>query len=60
MTGFPLVLNGTNEIFHGEGLNALDYVKVSVTFERTANFCKKYDKQIRHIYRTIFGKVTDD
>ena len=52
--GFPLVLNGTNEMLRGEGLTIEQYTKIGIAFERITN--STIFKKTKKIYDVIRGK----
>ena len=53
VTGFPLMLNGTNEILAGKGIDIRDYAKISIAFERVANITSKNAKRVKKVYNAI-------
>jgi hypothetical protein len=44
LTGFPLILNGTNEILAGKGINITDFAKIGASFERVSKVTQKLKK----------------
>lgn len=50
VTGLPLVLNGTNEIIYGKGMNILDYGKIGLAFERISNVTLKNVNRAKKVY----------
>ena len=55
VTGFPLILNGTNEILAGKGINITDYAKISFAFERVSNLTSTYARRFKKAYDIIKG-----
>lgn len=53
ITGFPLILNGTNEILAGKGINIKNYAQISIAFERVSNVTAKNAKRFKKVYDTI-------
>ena len=49
-TGFPLILNGTNEILAGKGIKITDYAQISIAFERVSNVTSKNAKRFQKVY----------
>lgn len=50
VTRFPLILNGTNEILVGKGINITDYAKIGIAFERVSNVTSKNAKRFKKVY----------
>lgn len=53
VTGFPLILNGTNEILGGKGIPVTDYAKISIAFERVSNVTSKHAKRFKKVYDAV-------
>lgn len=53
ITGFPLILNGTNEILSGKGIKITDYAKIAIAFERVSNVTSKNAKRIKRVYDAV-------
>lgn len=53
VTGFPLILNGTNEVLKGKGINITDYAKISLAFERVSNLTSQNVKRFKKVYDAI-------
>jgi len=62
LTGFPLILNGTNEIIAGKGINIKDYAKINLAFERVSNVTSKNTRRLKKVYDAIKKAMesTDD
>jgi hypothetical protein len=59
VTGFPLILNGTNEILNGKGIKIQDYAKISIAFERVSNVTSKNAKRLKKVYDALKKAMTD-
>ena len=51
VTGLPVILNGTQKLLYGKGLNIIDYNKIGETFKRVMN--SKISSKAKDIYAII-------
>jgi hypothetical protein len=55
LTGFPLILNGTNEILNGKGIDIRDYAQITIAFERVVNATSKRVQLLKEVYDAVLG-----
>jgi hypothetical protein len=53
-TGLPLILNGTQELLNGKGLEVKDYSKIGAAFDRVSK--SKLIGKVKDIFGILFEK----
>lgn len=59
VTGVPLMLNGTNRLLIGTGINITDYAKLNASFERLVNATSKKANWFKKVYYTLKEAMKD-